>query len=143
MKQFMLLITALLLVATVSVTTAFDFSFWYQRNGVEAVKSIKNISVGGVQQDQKDNFLDVVKGVANWVFGILALIALLIVMYWGFLMVTSTGEDDGYTKWLSIMKSALIGIALIGVAWFVVSIIIWLAQQTWRAAEWSTANTNQ
>lgn len=143
MKQVILFVSGIIFFVGVSVTTAFDFSFWYQRNGTEAVKSIKNISVGGVDQDQKDNFLDVVKGIANWVFGILALIALIIVMYGGFLMLTSAGEDDKYTTWWSIMKSALIGLLIIGVAWFVVSGIIWLVQQAGRAAEWSTAGTDQ
>lgn len=143
MKQSILLVVGVLFVGMLSVTAAFDFSFWYQRNGTEAVKSIKNISVGGVDQDQKDNLLDVIKGVANWVFGILALIALIIVIYGGFLMLTSAGEDDAYTKWWSIMKSALIWIAIIGVAWFVVSGVIRIVQQTGRAAEWSTAGTDQ
>lgn len=143
MKQSILLLVGVLFMGMLGVTTAFDFSFWYQRNGTEAVKSIKNISVGGVDQDQEDNLLDVIKGVANWVFGILALIALLIVIYGWFLMLTSAGEDDAYTKWWSVMKSALIWIVIIGVAWFVVSGIIWVVQQTGRAAEWSTAGTDQ
>jgi hypothetical protein len=129
------------LAITTSSSFAFDFSFWYQRNGTEAVKAIKNLTVTGVDEDQKDDLLEVIKGAANWVFGILALLALIIVMYGWFLMLTSAGEDDAYSKGRSIMRSALIWLVIIGVAWFVVSGIIWLIQQAGNAAEWSTAGT--
>lgn len=79
---------------------------------------------------QKDAFVNIVKWAVNWVLGILSLIALIIVMYGGFLMVTSAGNDETYKKWFTILKYAAIGLILIGVAWFVVSIVFWLVNQT-------------
>lgn len=91
---------------------------------------------------QQDAFVNIVKSWVNWVLGILALIALIIVMYGGFLMVTSAGDDDAYSKWFTILKYAAIWLVLIGVAWFVVSIIFWLISITANEADWTTANTN-
>ena len=90
---------------------------------------------------QKDAFVNVVKWAVNWILGILALIALIIVMYGGFLMVTSAGNDETYKKWFAILKYAAMWLILIGVAWFVVSIVFWLINQTasdpWTAwTEW-------
>ena len=128
----------------VSVSRAWEFSFWRQRWWSESVKSLKNINISGVADgDQEAGLLDVIKWITNWVLGVLALIALILVMYGGFLMVTSAGADDAYTKWRTIMKSALIGLCIIGIAWFVVSIIIWLIQQRGTAAEWTSACTDQ
>jgi uncharacterized YccA/Bax inhibitor family protein len=65
----------------------------------------------------------------NWVLGILALIALLVVMYGGFQMVTSAGDEKKYGEGFTILKYAAIGLLLIGVAWFIVSGIFWLVNQ--------------
>lgn len=75
---------------------------------------------------QQDSFVNVVKGAVNWILGILALIALLILLWGGFQMVTSAGNDEQYKKGFTILKHAATGLLLIGVAWFVVSIIFWL-----------------
>lgn len=91
---------------------------------------------------QQDAFVNVVKWWVNWVLGILALIALIIIMYGGFLMVTSWGNDDEYNKGFTILKYAAVGLILIGVAWFIVSIIFWLVNKTAGNNPW-TANTDQ
>jgi hypothetical protein len=57
-----------------------------------------NVNVIGTPTQQKDAAINVVKSFVNWVLGILAFIALIIVIYGGFLMVTSAGEDDSYNK---------------------------------------------
>ena len=50
-------------------------------------------------------------------------------------MVMSGGDDGQYGKGRKILKSALVGIAIIGVAWFIISIILRLIQQTDNAAK--------
>ena len=86
-----------------------------------------------------DGLVSVIKWAINWALGILAFIALVILLYGGFLMVTAAGETEKYDKWFTILKQAAIGLVLIGVAWFVVSIIFWLinlvATNAWPA--WS------
>ena len=124
-----------------SSTFSFDFSFWYQRNGTEAVKAIKNINTWWVDGDKKDWLLDVIRDATNWILGILALIALIILIYGWFLMLTSAGDDDKYGKWWSVMKSALTWLVIIGLARFVVSLVIWLSQSMTRWVD--GANSNQ
>jgi hypothetical protein len=55
--------------------------------------------------------------------GMLATIALVICLYAGFLMVTAAGDDAKYKKGMGILKQAGIGLAIIGLAWLIVSLI--------------------
>jgi len=89
----------------------------------------EEVNVIGTDQQQQDSFVNVVKGAVNRVLGILALIALIILLYGGFLMVTSAGNDEQYKKGFTILKYATIGLLLIWVAWFIISIIFRLAYQ--------------
>ena len=79
---------------------------------------------------KEDSFITVVKWAVNWVLGILALIALLYLMWGWFQMVTSGGDDDKYGAWFTILKHGATGLILIGVAWFIISIIFWLVNVT-------------
>jgi hypothetical protein len=56
----------------------------------------------------------------------LALIALVLLLWWGFQMVTAAGDDKKYDAWFTILKQAAFGLIMIGVAWFVVSIIFFV-----------------
>lgn len=94
-----------------------------------------NLNVVGAWAGQQDAFVNVVKWAINWMLGILALIALIILLYGGFQMVTSAGDEDKYTAWFTILKHAATGLILIGIAWFIVSIIFWLVNLlTWSSA---------
>ncbi len=94
--------------------------------------SAEKIAVPGAVDgtNTKDAFVNVVKGAINWVLGILALIALIVVLYGGFLMVTAAGEEDNYKKGFTILKQAAFGLVLIGVAWFILSLVFWLINLT-------------
>jgi Type IV secretion system pilin len=123
-------------------------SFWFA--SVDNSKSVftdpsdsgqaKWVNLIDTNTQQKDAFVNVVKWAVNWVLGILALIALLVIMYWWFQMVTSAWNEDSYNKWFTILKYAAIGLVLIGVAWFIVSIIFWLVNQSASNA-WDSAWT--
>jgi preprotein translocase subunit Sss1 len=41
-------------------------------------------------------------------------------------MVTFAWDEDKYTSGFTILKHAATGLILIGIAWFIVSIIFWL-----------------
>ena len=94
--------------------------------------SAEDVAVIGAKDGEakEDALVNVIKWGINWVLGILALIALIVLMYGGFLMVTSAGEEERYKKWRTILKHAAIGLMLIGVARFIVSIIFWLVNKT-------------
>lgn len=77
-----------------------------------------------------DWLVAIVKWVINWTLGILAFIALIVLLYGWFLMVTAAWESDRYDKWFTILKQAAVWLVLIGVAWFIVSIVFWLINLT-------------
>jgi hypothetical protein len=93
---------------------------------VEDGGSTDNLNVFGSGTGQKDTFVNVVRGAINRVLGILALIALILLLWGGFQMVTAAGDDAKYKAGFTILKQAAIGLILIGVAWFVISIIFFV-----------------
>jgi hypothetical protein len=40
-------------------------------------------------------------------------------------MVTAAGDEKKYQKWLSVLKYAAVGLAIIGLSWLIVSVIFW------------------
>lgn len=73
--------------------------------------------------NQGEGFLDVVRWFVNWILWILGLIALIVLLWWGFQMVTAAGNEDRYNSWFKILKQAWIWLILIWVSWFIVSLI--------------------
>lgn len=93
-------------------------------------------------------FLDTIKNAVNWILGILATIALVVCLYGGFLMVTAAGDEKKYQKWLSVLKYAAIGLAIIGVSWMIVSVIFWFVRNLWETTtsddvKWVNSSTGQ
>lgn len=84
------------------------------------------IEVAGTEAGQGENFIQVVKNGINWVIGILALIALVLLLWGGFQMVTAAGDDKKYDEGFTILKQAAFGLMMIWVAWFVISIIFFV-----------------
>jgi hypothetical protein len=84
------------------------------------------INVPGSQNTTGQWLLDVVKEFINRVLGILGLIALIVLLYGWFNMVTAAGDEEKYNTGFKILKQSGIGLAFIGLAWFVVSIIFFL-----------------
>lgn len=121
-------------VASVTVIGAPAFAqFQSQQNQLlnpSAPSTTNQIQVAGSESGKQDSFVNVIKGAINWMLGILALIALIILLYGGFLMVTASGDEDKYNKGFTILKHAAIGLIMIGVARFVISIIFRLVNLT-------------
>ena len=99
------------------------------------------VAVVGTDKAQEDALVNVIKWWVNWVLGILALIALVILMYGWFLMVTAAGNEERYGKGRTILKQAALGLFLIGLAWFVISIIFWLVNVTSEWVWWAGTDT--
>ena len=79
------------------------------------------------ENDRKwSKLLDVIKNWVNWVLGMLALITLCIVLWWGFQMVTAAGDDGKYKKGFTILKQAGVWLIIILLAWIIVSVVFWL-----------------
>lgn len=86
----------------------------------------EDIELSQTWTGQKDNLIVVIKSTINRVLGILGLIALIILLWGGFQMVTAAGDDKKYDAGFTYVKQAAGGLAMIGVAWFIVSIIFFV-----------------
>ncbi|AKH32383.1 hypothetical protein XF24_00018 [candidate division SR1 bacterium Aalborg_AAW-1] len=84
------------------------------------------INVGGAGSDQGDTIIDIIKRFINYALGFLALIALVMLLWGGYKMVASGGDEGAYKEGLKILKNAAIGIAFIAVSWFLVTFIFYV-----------------
>lgn len=73
--------------------------------------------------------LDTIKNAINWFLAILATIAVAIIIYAWFKMLTSWGDSKWYDAWLKIIKNAAIWLVIIGLAWLIVSAIYWFIEE--------------
>ncbi len=74
----------------------------------------------------QNRVMDVIKNMINYALWMLALVALVYLIYHGFLILTAAGDDTQYKKGLSGIKYAAIAIAGIGASRLIVSGIFWL-----------------
>lgn len=95
-------------------------------NFVQGQNYLGGIDVAGQGALQQDSLIGSIQTFVNRVLGILGLIALIVLLYGGFQMVTAAGDEEKYATGFKILKQAGIGLAFIGLAWFVVSIIFFL-----------------
>ncbi len=73
--------------------------------------------------DQGETIIDIIKRFINYALGFLALIALCMLLWGGYKMVASGGDEGAYKEGIKILKNAAIGIAFIAVSWFLVTFI--------------------
>ena len=85
-----------------------------------------NPKVAGSTEHQGDALIVTIRTAINWVLGMLSLVALVLCLYAGFLMMTSSGDENKYKKGVGIMKWAAIGLAIIALSWLIVSLIFWV-----------------
>ena len=77
-------------------------------------------------QNAQSKTMTVIKNIINYALGMVALVALIYLIYHGFLIVTAMGDEAQYKKGISGAKFAAIAMAGIGTSWLVVSAIFWL-----------------
>lgn len=73
-----------------------------------------------------DSTLGLVKTIINYLLWFIWLVALLYLIYNGFLMLTAAWDDTQYKKWLKSLKYAGIAIWWIWISWLFVSLIFWI-----------------
>lgn len=81
------------------------------------------IQVSWTGTDQGEGIIDIIKRFINYALGFLALIALCMLLWGGYKMVASGGDEGAYKEGIKILKNAAIGIAFIAVSWFLVTFI--------------------
>jgi hypothetical protein len=62
----------------------------------------------------------------NWILGMLAFVALIVVIIGWIQMVTAAGDDAKYKSWKTALKKVSIGIIGIGASWLLVSFFFWI-----------------
>lgn len=77
-------------------------------------------------EDARTKTLNYIRGLVNYALGILALVALLYLIYHAILTATAWSDEAQAKKWREGVKFAAIALAWLGASWFIVSIIIFL-----------------
>ncbi|MCF7834989.1 hypothetical protein K9M48_02945 [Candidatus Gracilibacteria bacterium] len=70
--------------------------------------------------------MSIVKNIINYTLGLIGLVALVYLIYHGFLMVTAAGNDAQYKKGIKGLQTAVIALAGVGLSRLVVSFIFWI-----------------
>ena len=77
-----------------------------------------------------DRLIYTIKNFINRVLWLLSLIALAICLWWGFQMLTASGDETKYKKGFTILKQAGFGLAIIALAWLIVSVVFRIVNKT-------------
>jgi hypothetical protein len=85
-----------------------------------------NPTVPGSTSMAQDSLIKTIKNFINRVLGILALIALIILLRGWFQMVTAAWSDEKYKKWFKILQQAAVWLAFVALSWLVVSLIFYV-----------------
>lgn len=70
-----------------------------------------------------EGFIEFVRSAVNWVLGFLALITIIVIIFWGLQMVTAAWDDWKYKKWFTIVKQSAMWLILIWVSALIVNLI--------------------
>lgn len=125
MKKLSLKVLSVFTLAVLSLGSFITFA-QSTPSGFGDVSATSNVGVSGTGTAQGGKLIDVIKTFINWALGMLALIALVVLLWGGFQMVTAAGDDGKYKKGFKILQQAAIGLVFIGVSWLLVSVIFWL-----------------
>lgn len=72
------------------------------------------------------DLIEVIRKFINRILTLLATIALVICLWWGFQMLTAAWDENKYKKWFTILKQAWIWLIIIGLSRIIVRLIFWL-----------------
>jgi hypothetical protein len=100
------------------------FGSYAQVNAVTSF-SIENIggSIGLGTADLKQTVINIIQ----WVLGILALVAAIMIIYGGFVWLTAGGNEESVEKAKKIISAAVVGLIVVLLAW---AIVIFVARTT-------------
>lgn len=88
-----------------------------------AAPSIDTGSLGSTGLSSGDLKATVVK-IVNYVLGLLALVAVIMILWGGFTWLTAAGNEEKVEKAKEIISAAVIGIVIILLAWAIVNFVL-------------------
>ncbi len=111
MKKFALITSSILLLAMPFVASA------------ATSYSIEPVEVGLGTADLKETVINIIQ----WVLGILALVAVVMIIIGGFQWMTAAGNEERIEKAKKVISAAVIGLIIVLLAW---AIVIFVAGTT-------------
>lgn len=67
-----------------------------------------------------------IQKIVNWALMFIGVVALVYLVYHGFLMVTAAGDEAQFKKWAKALRSAIIAIVWVGLSALIVNFIFYL-----------------
>ena len=110
------------------VSAADEYKFWVN---LQNAVGINGIAGTDKTQDQENQLEKVIKNTINWVLWLLSLIVFILLLWWGFQMVTANWDDKKFGAGMTILKQAAIWLGFIAVSWLLVSMIFRVLWQVW------------
>jgi len=123
-KQFLIILVSIAIPVWVTITPSptpaeSNRGFWEK----PFVKDLKTI---WTDKPQEDALIHTIQNAINWALWLLSAVALVLVIYAWFLMLTSGWNSKKYNQWISVIKNVAIWLAIIGVSWLIVSLIFYV-----------------
>ena len=84
----------------------------------------ETMGCGKTAEENKEAFSGTVIGIINNVLGVIGLVAVVFVVYGGFLYLTSAGDASKTKKAKETLFYALIGLVIVGLAYAIVNFVI-------------------
>jgi len=94
------------------------------------VGQVNTIWTSSAQDWWESSILDTIKNAINRVLWMLSLVALVLCLWWWFQMLTAGGDESKVKSWTKVLKHAAIWLAIIGLAWLVVSFVFRIVNKT-------------
>ena len=94
--------------------------------------------------DAKSQTLKIINNMINYALASLSLVALIYLIYHGFIILTAAGDDAKYKEGMKGIRYALIAIGWIGLSWILVSTIFWIVSSFagGKTPEWASITTS-
>lgn len=112
MKKLFICLTVLALLTPVLVSAA--------AGDILGLNVINNAEVGLTASDPRE----VAAKIINVALGFLGIVAVVIVLYGGFMWMTAAGNEERITKAKQILTAGIIGLVIIVMAWAIASYVI-------------------
>ncbi len=80
----------------------------------------------GTFGNAKNRVINILNIIINYTLGLLAMVALVYLMYHGVLILTAAGDEERFNTGLKWIQYAAIALAGIGLSWLVISLIFYL-----------------
>lgn len=135
LKKILFVMTSVwLLLGTYSIAQDSSNSFWSNTQYWINV-------IWWTEWNVDDSLMRQLQSVLNYILVLLSFIALVILLYWWFQMVTAAWDEGKYWNWFKILKQAAIWLAIIWFSWLIVAMIFmilwaWATPTWWQVQGW-------